>query len=183
MNMNDHPLTVDVGDLQVTQLGSSQPSCIQRHQHRAMHQVPSRINQTSDLFRTEYRRQLPGALGKRNLIEQIGTSKGLDVEKTQSRTSALDRARRQLPIAEQVHLVLANMAWAQALRRAMEVLREILHRVDIAADSAWGIVATLEFVQHQLPKMGHGKPPVTQALHPQQCPGTTNAAASVAPAT
>jgi hypothetical protein len=65
----------------------------------------------------------------------------------------------------------------------MEVLRKILHRVDVAADSAWGVVATLEFVQHQLPKMGHGEPPVTQALHNQQSPGTAHAAASVAPAT
>src|ERR1035438_4437973 len=28
MDMNDHALTVDVGDLQVAQLGSSQPGCI-----------------------------------------------------------------------------------------------------------------------------------------------------------
>src|ERR1035437_8594037 len=107
---------VDVGDLQVTQLGSSQPGCIQRHQHGAMHQVPSRINQPRDLFRAEYSRQLPGALGKRNLIEQVGAPKGLDEEKPQSRTTALDSARRQLPVAKQMHLVLANMAWAEALR-------------------------------------------------------------------
>src|ERR1700722_18881461 len=43
MDMNDHAFTVDVGDLQVTQLSSSQPGRIKRHQHRAMHQVPSRI--------------------------------------------------------------------------------------------------------------------------------------------
>ena len=116
MDMNDHTFAVDIGDLQVTQLGSSQPGCIQRHQHRAMHQVPSRINQPRDLFRTEYSRQLPGALGKRNLIEQVRAPKSLDEEKPQSRTTTLDRARRQLPVAKQMHLVLANMAWAEALR-------------------------------------------------------------------
>ena len=63
---------------------------------------------------------------------------------------------RQLPIAKQMNLVLANMAWAKALRLTMEVLRKILHRVDVATDGAWGIVAPLEFIQHQLPKMGHG---------------------------
>ena len=125
MDMNDHAFAVDVGDLQVTQLGPAQPGCIQRHQHGAMHQVPSRINQPRDLFRTEYGRQLPGALGKRNLIEQVGAPKGLDEEKPQRRTSALDGARRQLPIAKQMHLVLANVAWTKALRRAVEVLREI----------------------------------------------------------
>ena len=72
MDMNDHALAVNVSDLQATQLGPSQPGCIERHQHRAMHQVLSRINRPRDLFRTEYGRQLPGAFGKRNLIEQVG---------------------------------------------------------------------------------------------------------------
>src|ERR1700733_13594478 len=183
MDMNDHAFAIDIGHLQVAQLGSSQPGCIQRHQHRAMHQVPCRINQPRDLLRTEHTRQLPGALGKRNLIEQVGAPKGLDEEKPQSRTSALDSARRQLLIAKQMNLVLANMAGTKALWRAVEVLRKILHRVDVATDSAWGVVATLEFIQHQLPKMGHDKPPVTRGLHSQQCPRTTNAVASVAPAT
>jgi hypothetical protein len=42
--------------------------------------------------------------------------------------------------------------------------------MEIATGSALGIVATLEFIQHQLPKMGHGKPPVTRGLHSQQSP-------------
>src|ERR1039458_6328033 len=50
----------------------------------------------------------------------------------------------------------------------MKVLGKILHRVDIAADSAWGVVATLEFIQHQLSNMGHGKHPVTHTLHRQE---------------
>src|SRR5271165_4419594 len=183
MDMNDHASTVDVGDLQVTQLGSSQSGCIQGHQHGAVHQVPSRINQPRDLFRTEYSRQLPGALGKRNLIVQVGAPEGLYKKKPQSRAPALNSARRQLPITEKMNLVLADMAGTKALRRAVEVLGKIFNRVKIATRGAWGVVATLEFIQHQLPKMGHGEPPVTRGLHSQQCPGKVNAAASVAPAT
>lgn len=48
-----------------------------------MRQVPSRVNQLCDLFRTEHRRQLPGVLGKRYLIEQVWTPKGLDEEEPQ----------------------------------------------------------------------------------------------------
>jgi hypothetical protein len=48
------------------------------------------------------------------------------------------------------------MAGTKALWRAVEVLRKILHRMDVATDGTWGVVATLEFIQHQLPKMGHG---------------------------
>ena len=65
----------------------------------------------------------------------------------------------------------------------MEVLRKILHRVNVATNSTWGIVATLEFIQHHLPKMGPGKPPVTRGLHSQQCQQEAHSAASVAPAT
>jgi hypothetical protein len=40
------------------------------------------------------------------------------------------------------------MAGTKALWRAVEILRKILHRVDVAAGSTWGVVATLEFIQH-----------------------------------
>jgi hypothetical protein len=40
-------------------------------------------------------------------------NKGLDEEKPQSRTTAIDGARRQLPIAKQVHLILTHVAWAR----------------------------------------------------------------------
>jgi hypothetical protein len=53
----------------------------------------------------------------------------------------------------------------------MEVLRKILHHVDLGTDGVRRVVATLEFIEHQLPKMGHGKPPVTQGLHDHQCGG------------
>src|SRR5271170_6419905 len=70
-----------------------------------------------------------------------------------------------------MNLILPNLAWAQALGRAMEVLRKVFHGVDINACGALRVVATLELIQHALPKMGHGKPPVTRGLHSQQCPG------------
>jgi hypothetical protein len=126
-----------------------------------VHQVPSRVNQPRDFFWTEHGWQFPGTLGKWNLIEQVWSSKGLDEEEAQSRSPDLDGPGRQLPIPKQMHLVLADMAWAQALRRTMEVLRKVFNRVEIATRGAWRIVATLEFIQHQLPKTGHGKPPVT----------------------
>ncbi len=63
---------------------------------------------------------------------------------------------RKLTLAKQIHLVLADMLRAKPLWRTMEVLRKVLHRVDVATSSALRIVATLEFIQHPLPKMGHG---------------------------
>jgi hypothetical protein len=65
----------------------------------------------------------------------------------------------------------------------MEVPRKVFHRVDIGTYGALRVVATLEFIQHHLPKMGHSNLLVTHTLHSKQCPGTAHAAASVAPAT
>jgi len=48
------------------------------------------------------------------------------------------------------------MLRTKPLRRTMEVLDKILHRVDIGTYCALRVVATLEFIQHHLPKMGHG---------------------------
>src|ERR1035437_8530689 len=156
VNMNDHTLAVDIGDLEMTQFGPAQSGRVEGHQHGAMHQVPSRINQPTHLIRAEYNRQLPRALGKRDLIGQIRSPKGLDEEKPQSRRTALDGPGRQLPIAKQMNLILMDVAWAKALGRAMEVLRKIFHRVDISGWSfLWG-VWTLGLIQASLPKVGSG---------------------------
>jgi hypothetical protein len=86
-------------------------SCILRHQHLAMNQVPSRTNQPRDLFRAEYGRQLLGRLGKGISSRRQGRRRSLDEEKPRGRTKALDSIMRQLPIAKQKHLALANVAW------------------------------------------------------------------------
>jgi len=127
--------------------------------------------------------KIEGTLGKRNLIWQIRSPKDLDEEEPQRRGRALDSPGRQLPVATQMNLALPYVVWAQALGRAMEVIRRVFQRVDLDVCSSLRVIATLEFIQHALPKMGHGKPPATRGLHNQQYPGTIHAAASVAPAT
>ena len=63
-----------------------------------------------------------------------------------------------------MNLVLANMFWAEAIGRTVEVPREILYGVDVSTNGALSVVAPLELVQHQLPKMGHSDLLVTQTL-------------------
>jgi hypothetical protein len=55
-----------------------------------------------------------------------------------------------------IRLVLADMLRANPLWRTMEVLREVLHRVNVATSSTQRVVATLKFIQHPLTKLGHG---------------------------
>ena len=58
-DMNDHALAVDVGDLEVAQLGPAQPGCIQHHQHGAMHQVLAESISRATSCWSEYGRQPP----------------------------------------------------------------------------------------------------------------------------
>ena len=64
-----------------------------------------------------------------------------------------------------MNLVLADVLRAEAIRRTVEELREILHRVDVGSDNALSVVAALKLIENQLSKMGHGDLLVTQNLH------------------
>ena len=105
------------------------------------------------------------------MIGKIGPSECLDEEKTQSSGAAFDGPRREFAVTKQVNLVLANMFWAEAIWRTVEVLREIFYRVNVGTDSVLSVVATLKLIQHLLPEMGHSDLLVTQTLHGQQCWG------------
>jgi hypothetical protein len=70
-----------------------------------------------------------------------------------------------------VNLVFADVVWTEAVRRTAEVLRKILHRMDVGTNRVLRVVATLEFIQHQLSEMGHTDLLVTQTLRGQQCWG------------
>jgi hypothetical protein len=53
----------------------------------------------------------------------------------------------------------------------VEVLREIFYRVNVGTDGVLSVVATLKFIQHQLPETGHSHLLVTQNLHQRKCSG------------
>jgi hypothetical protein len=129
----------------------------------------SGINEPLDLFLTQYRGHPPLTLRKRNVIGKTRSPECLDEEKTQSGSATFDGARRELAITKQVNLVFADVVWTEAVRRTAEVLRKILHRMDVGTNRVLRVVATLKFVQHQLPEMGHSDLLVTQTLHRQQC--------------
>src|SRR6267378_8262388 len=136
-----------------------------------MHQVLRGSNEPRHFLRAQYCGHPPRTFGERNVIGKIWPSECLDEEKTQSSATTFDRPWRELAVAKQVNLVLANMFWAEAIGRTVEVPREILYRMDIGTNGVLSVVATLELVQHQLPKMGHSDLLVTPNLHAQQCWG------------
>jgi hypothetical protein len=65
------------------------------------------------------------------------------------------RLGAELPLLQQVSLIAAQVLGAQLLRRAMEVLGELLDCTQIATDRGRCVVAALKLVQHALAKWGH----------------------------
>jgi hypothetical protein len=56
--MDNHPLAVDVTDLQMSRFGSARASGIQRHQQDAMKGELSRVDQTRNPLLAEYLRKM-----------------------------------------------------------------------------------------------------------------------------
>src|SRR5579863_1031813 len=65
LHVNDHPLTVDVADLQTSQLGTPQSGGVERHQEHAVERSGCRIDEQGHLFRTE-------DLGKSENLSRVG---------------------------------------------------------------------------------------------------------------
>src|SRR5271157_82582 len=88
----------------------------------------------------------------------------LDVEEPQRTQISRHRTRRQLPLCEQVRLILPNVLRAQAIGRAPEMSSESFNLANVIPCGSLGVITTLEFFQHHFSKMGHRDLLVTQNL-------------------
>ena len=69
----------------------------------------------------------------------------------------LDCSRVQLPHLEQISLIGAKMIGTELVWGLAKVLCEPLDKTQITSRRALGIVATLEFLEHHLAKVGHSR--------------------------
>jgi hypothetical protein len=112
--MNDHALAVDIGDLEMAQLGRRRPVAYSIiSMVRCIRLLAESISRATSSW-SEYGRQSV-ALGKWNVIGKVRPPKRLDEEKTQCRSAAFDGPRRELALAKQMNLVLADVLRAKPL--------------------------------------------------------------------
>jgi hypothetical protein len=124
-----------------------------------------RTPEPSHFILTEHGWQTPMMLGKWDGIGQIGSPERLDEqEPPQSRSLSLDGARRELAIAKQVNLILANLVWPQLIWRPAEIPGELADRMNGGPHGVQRGVATLELIQYHLAKMDHREPPCDSNL-------------------
>src|SRR6185369_7833820 len=77
-----------------------------------------------------------------------------------------DRVVDELTITEQMGDILADLLWGHLIGWSMEILREIFDRTKISPRGSLGVIATLEFLEHLLSKMGHKDLLVTRTISP-----------------
>jgi len=106
LNVNHHPLAVDVADLQVCQLSVPHSGGVERHQQNAMVGSERSVDESRDFFLVQNRRKVKCSFGIGSLGDAPGLFESLDVEETQSRqvvspprvtTSAFEIARLGIP--------------------------------------------------------------------------------------
>jgi len=82
-DVNDHPFTVDVGDLQSSDFSTTCARGIKRHEQDAMERRLRRVNQPRDLVLAEYLRKAQHLLRIRRLGNAPAALQYLDVEEAQ----------------------------------------------------------------------------------------------------
>src|SRR6202011_4323624 len=72
----------------------------------------------------------------------------------------------ELPLAEQIRLVLTDVLRTELVGRALEITREIFDCLDVKTCCSLSVITTLEFLEHHFAKVGHRLAPYDPTLSP-----------------
>ena len=120
LDVDDHALAVDVADLEPGTLRTADPGGVDGHQQDAMQRREGGRDEPSYFPLAEDRRQANDLLGIGSFGHAPGRLERPDVEKAPCCESLNDRVGRQLPLAEQMRLILADVLGTQLVRWAVE---------------------------------------------------------------
>jgi hypothetical protein len=147
--------TVNIGDLQASQFGATETCGIQRHQQRALERRRGSFDKTVYFLPAENGRQMQHLLWIRRQIRAPRLPQRLDIEEPQCAEPLGHAVRGELSFAEQIRLILTNVIRAELIGPLVEVSCEILHCGQIGPQGRLRVVPTIEFLDHQLAKIGH----------------------------
>jgi hypothetical protein len=131
LNVNQHAPAVDVADLEIAELGVPHARRVQDHEHRPIGEILRPIDQTGDLLRGENHRESSRDLRKGEVLRQVGALERLDEEEPEGGDVELDRARPELPLAQQICLISAQVALIESVGWPAEILGESFDRLDV----------------------------------------------------
>ncbi len=109
LDVDDHPLAIDIANLQAGHFVAARSGSIESHQQDSIEGVAGRVNQPGDFFLAQYRGQVLHFLGIGRLRHAPGSFQSFNEEETQSGQPLGNAARSQLSLPEQIGLVLADV--------------------------------------------------------------------------
>jgi len=160
--MEQHPVAVDVGDLEAHRLRSAQPCAIGRRQRGARLQARHRFEKAHHLVGAQDRRQLPRCSSVGDPLRDLGPVQRHAIEKAQPAYRLVER-RPGDPLRHQKDLEGAHILDPQQVWRAPEMAAELRNRVQIGSLRRRRQIAHRHVFDHAAPKradLSHGKPPV-----------------------
>src|ERR1017187_10523152 len=108
----------------------------------------SGFDEPGNLVLAEDNGEVQSFLWVRSLLHIPGLFERLDVEKPQGAHALIDGVVGQLPNAEQIRYVLADVFGAELVGRTFEIARKVLDGPEVGACGTLRVITTLEFLEH-----------------------------------
>ena len=145
-----HARTIDIGDLEVTEFRDAQAGGIEGRENGTGFEAAGSLEQGRHFGLTQDRREGLRPLGLRDIGEHVGLAERHVVEKAQGTDGLHDERPGDVPLVDEIELILADLFGAKAIRGGPKVLGKLGDTAEIGCNSLWGIVPQLQVFEHPL---------------------------------
>ena len=129
-----HAGTIDIGDLEVTEFRDAQAGSIEGHQNGTRFEAAGSLEQGRHFGLTQDRREGLGPLGLRDIGEHVGLAERHVVEKAQATDGLHDERPGDVPLVDEIELILADVLGAKVIRGGAKVLGELGDTAEVGFD-------------------------------------------------
>lgn len=143
LNPDDHPLAIQIGQVEGAEFGEPEPGGIKRGEDSTMLQIAWGHKDGSDIGVAENRGELALPPGIRDMIQHPRVPEGGVIEEAQGTDGLIKGGPRNLPVMGEVVLVGADVFRPQTIGWGVKVLRKVGDAPQVAADRIGGVVPEL----------------------------------------
>jgi hypothetical protein len=183
LNAYHHALAVDVGHLEMDQFATPQACRIQGFQQRTMIEVLGGINELCHLIGTEHVGETSPMLRIRKVLFHVVTLEDLEIEEAQCGDAVYDCLWSELPVFQQMHLVVADIVGSKVIKSLPGVTSKLVQDSQVSPNRTGGVVAAHEFFSRTQDQCGHRDTSLlcnqTYSSHHQQSRGIRRASGFV----
>ena len=130
LDADDHPLAVDVGDLERDDLGGAQARAVGHAQRCLVLEPRRRVEQPRHLLRAQHHRQLARLVDERRMFDDLVALEG-DPEKEPQRRDGLIEGRHADAARREMQLISPHVLEARRVGRAAEEGGEVLDSLHV----------------------------------------------------